>query len=217
MKKKFRRILKDKKVKDFQIVGDKLGYALCEDELIGFNDEIFKTIMVNNEFRKADKMYVTKKFDIWLVGAQSKILKYSAGKLLDFSLREKFQLTDVSVIGDDEVWIAGNGGVLLYSGKNIFPPYQKSNPGFSSFKLANFSIDLDNEYGVAMADLNGDSNLDIFAVCISDVNHLFINIINDLGDLVKGNFFKEEGFIRKAEGVLDPKSDLNSSVLNSPE
>ncbi len=210
---KYRRILKGRNVKDFQIIGEKLGYALCDDELIGFNDEIFKTIMVNNEFRKADKMFVTKKFDIWLIGSQSKILKYSGGKLFDFSLQEKFQLLDISVVGDNEVWIAGTGGVLLYSGKNVFLPHQKSNPGFSSFKLASYSIDLDNEYGVAMADLNGDSKIDIFSVCISDVNHLFINTIKNNGELVKGNFFKEEGFIRKAEGTLDPKSDLNSSVL----
>ncbi len=211
--KKYRRILKDKKVKDFQIVGNKLGYALCDDELIGFNNMVFRTCMVNNEFRKAEKMFVTNKFDIWLIGPQSKILKYSEGKLFDYSLQEKFQLTDISVTGNDEIWIAGNRGVLLYSGSKIFPPFQRSNPGFSSFKLANYSIDMDNEYGVAIADLNGDNNLDIFSVCISDVNHLFINEIKNNGDIVKGNFFKEEGFVRKAEGYIDPKNGSNYSEL----
>ena len=210
---KYRRILKDKKVKDFQIIGDKLGYALCEDELIGFNDMVFRTCMVNNEFRKADKIFVTKKFDIWLIGSQSKIMKYSDGKLFDYSLKEKYNLTDISVVGDDEVWIAGRGGLLLYHGSKIFPPFQKSNPGFSSFKLANYSIDLDNEYGVAMADLNGDNAIDIFSVCISDVNHLFINTLKNSEDTIKGNFFKEEGFVRNAEGGIDPKKGGNFSLL----
>ncbi len=209
----YRRLLKDKKIIDFQIVGEKLGYALCDDELIGFNDQIFKTLSVNNEFRKVDKLFVTRKFDIWLIGPQSEILKYSNGLLVDYSLKEKYTLRDISVVGDDEVWIVGNEGLVLYHGSKVFPPFQKTNPGFSSFKLTNYSIDLDNEYGVAMADFDGDDQIDIFSVCISDVNRLFINGIKNSGERVNGNFFREEGFLRKIAGTIDPKNETNFSEL----
>ncbi len=209
----YRRILKDKKVCDFQIVGEKLGYALCDDELIGFNDQIFRILSVNNEFRKVDKIFVTSKFDIWLIGPQSEILKFRDGRLIDYSLKEKYTLRDISVVGDDEVWIAGNEGLILYHGAKVFPPYQKTNPGFSSFKLTNYSIDLDNEYGVAMADFNGDNRIDIFSVCISDVNRLYISEIKNPGERVNSNFFREEGFIRKTDGATNNENGSNFSEL----
>jgi signal transduction histidine kinase len=210
---KYRRILKDKNVTDFQIIDEKLGYALCDDELIGFNDNIFKTCSVNEAFRKTEKIFVTKKYDIWLIGPQSKILKFSGGRLYDYSLKEKYTLRDISVVGEDEVWISGNEGILLYRGKKVLPPYQKIIQGFSSFKLTGYSIDLDNEYGVAMADLNGDNNLDIFSVCISSVNRLFINAIDMEGNSSKGNFFIEEGLIRNAEGAAMSNSTVHTIDL----
>lgn len=209
----YRRILKDKNVRDFQIVDERLGYALCEDELIGFNDNIFKTCLVNEEFRKTDKIFVTRNYDIWLIGAQSKILKFSGGRLYDYSLKEKYVLRDIFVVGDDEVWISGNDGVLLYHGKKILPSFQKINPGFTSFKLTSYSIELDNEYGVALADYNGDNNLDIFAVCISDVNRLFISAIAKIGSPPKGNFFIEEGFLRNSEGAVMRNSTSHPTDL----
>lgn len=209
----YRRILKDKNVRDFQIIDQRLGYALCDDELIGFNDNIFKTCSVNEEFKKADKIFVTKNYDIWLIGSQSKILKFSGGRLFDYSLKEKYTLRDISVIGDDEVWISGNDGILLYHGKKILPSFQKINPGFTSFKLTNYSIELDNEYGVAMADFNGDENLDIFAVCISDVNRLFMSAFSKENSPPKGNFFIEEGFLRNSEGAVMRNSTAHYTDL----
>lgn len=210
---KYQRILEDKNVADFAIVDEKLGYALCDNEIVEFNGLLSKPFMVNNEFRKVEKIFVSKKDDIWLIGAQSKILRNINSHLYDLSLKEKFYLTDLSIVGADEVWIAGNDGVLLYHGNKAFPSFEKSNPGFSSFRLTNFGIDLDNEYGVALADFNGDGKIDIFSVCIFDVNRLFINEMKSESDTVKGNFFREEGFIRKSEGILDSKSESNQAEL----
>ena len=202
----YRRILKDKKVRDFQIIDEKLGYALCDDEIIGFNDNIFKTCSVNEEFRKTEKILVTKKYDIWLIGPESKILKFSGGRLYDYSLKEKYTLRDISIVGEDEVWISANEGLLLYRGKKILPPFQKINPGFSSFKLMNYSIALDNEYGVAMADFNGDNFIDIFAICISEANRMYINTAESSDNSQNRNFFVEEGFIRNSEGAANHNS-----------
>ena len=203
---KYRRILKDKIVRDFQIIDEKLGYALCDDEIVGFNDNIFKTCFVNEEFRKTEKIFVTKKYDIWLIGPESKILKFSGGRLYDYSLKEKYTLRDISIVREDEVWISGNEGLLLYRGKKILPPFQKINPGFSSFKLMNYSIALDNEYGVAMADFNGDNFIDIFAICISEANRMYINTAESSDNSQNRNFFIEEGFIRNSEGTANQNS-----------
>ncbi len=209
----YKRILKDKKVADFQILEEHVGFALCEDELVQFSDSGFRICSYNNEFRKVEKFCISKQQDIWMIGQKSKVLKYSAGQITDLSPKEHYNLRDIAINDAGEVWIAGNDGVLLYWGKKSFIPYKTINPGFSSFKLSNYSIDLDNEYGVALADLDGDNKIDIFSVCISDVNRLFINIMNSDKDSIKGNFFKEEGFIRKSEGAIDRQQGVTLSPL----
>jgi len=210
---KYRPLLENKNVNDFVVVDQKRGYALCQNEIVEFDGMDSKGVIINEKLRNAEKIFVSPNNEIWLIGPQSKILRIRGGRLDDLSFKEKFQLSDLSFAGNDDVWIAGGEGVLLYSGKRNLPPFEKGNPGFSSFKLTNFSIDLDNEYGVALADLNGDGKIDIFSVCISDYNRLYINQLKSGEDSVKENFFREEGFIRKSEGTFDTKSESSYAEL----
>jgi signal transduction histidine kinase len=210
---KYKPALKEKKVKDFVVVDQKSIYALCDNEIVDFDGEHSKSLISGDALRSVNKMYVSPDSDIWLIGSQSKILKISSGHVEDYSLKEKFNLTDLSFAGKESIWIAGTEGVLLYRGNKRLPPFEKGNPGFTSFKLTNFSIDLDNEYGVALADLDGDDKLDIFSVCISNFNRLYINRLESNTDSIKGNFFREEGFLRKSEGTSDPKSESGYAEL----
>jgi len=204
---KYKALLENKEVVDFVVVDQKKGFALCQNEIIEFDGMLSRRLVTNEALRLTNKIFVSPKNEIWFIGPQSKILRIRGGRLDDLSFKEKFQLNDLSFAGDDEVWIAGAAGVLLYSGKKSLPPFEKGNPGFSSFKLTNFGIDLDNEYGVALADLNGDNKCDIFSVCISDYNRLYINRMESDMDSVKENFFREEGLIRKSGGTFDSKSE----------
>ncbi|MCX6220727.1 MAG: FG-GAP-like repeat-containing protein [Bacteroidia bacterium] len=209
---KYKPLLENKYVNDFVVVDQKNGYALCQNEIIEFDGMLSNCVMTNEELRHAEKIFVSPKNEIWLIGSQSKILRIRGGRLDDLSFKEKFQLSDLSFAGNEEVWIAGTEGVLLYLGKRNLPPFEKGNPGFSSFKLTNFSIDLDNEYGVALADLNRDGKIDIFSVCISDYNRLYINQLKSGADS-KEIFFREEGFLRKSEGTFDSKSESSYAEL----
>ncbi|MCK9413041.1 MAG: FG-GAP-like repeat-containing protein [Prolixibacteraceae bacterium] len=210
---KYRQLLEDKNVNDFVVVDQKKGYALCQNEIIVFDGMHSKCMMTNEKLRDSEKIFVSPKNEIWLIGSQSKILRIRADGLEDLSLKEKFQLSDLSFAGNEDVWIAGTKGVLLYSGKRNLPPFDQGNPGFSSFKLTNFSIDLDNEYGVALEDFNGDGKIDIFSVCISDYNRLYINKFKSEADSAKEIFFREEGFLRKSEGTFDSKSESSYAEL----
>ncbi len=210
---KYKSVIKGKKVNDFVVVDQKNGYALCESEIVGFDETHSQSLLSNDELRNTHKIFVSPDSSIWLIGSQSKILKITSGHVDDYSLKEKFNLTDLSFAGKEAIWISGTDGVLLYRGNKRFPPFEKGNPGFSSFKLTNFSIDLDNEYGVALADFDGDDKLDIFSVCISNFNRLFINRLASSTDSIKGNFFREEGFQRKSEGTSDSKSESGYAEL----
>jgi signal transduction histidine kinase len=206
-------LLEDKNVIDFVVVDQKRGYALCQNEIVEFDAMDSKAVLINEKLRNVDKIFVSPKNEIWLIGSQSRIFRVKDNRLDDLSFKEKYQLSDLSFAGSEEVFIAGAEGVLLYSGKRNLLPFEKGNPGFSSFKLTNYGIDLDNEYGVALVDLNGDGKTDIFSVCISDYNRLYINRLKSGADSVKGNFFREEGFIRKSGGTFDSKNESSYAEL----
>ncbi|MEK7720476.1 MAG: FG-GAP-like repeat-containing protein [Bacteroidota bacterium] len=210
---KYKPLLENKYVSDFVVVDQKKGYALCQNEIIEFDGMDSKEVMINEKLSNVEKIFVSPNNEIWLIGSQSRIFRVRGSRLDDLSYKEKYQLSDLSFAGNDDVWIAGGEGVLLYLGKRYFPPFEKDNPGFSSFKLTNFGIDLDNEYGVALADLNGDEKIDIFSVCISGYNRLYINRVESGVDSAKENFFREEGFIRKSEGTFDSNSESSYAEL----
>ena len=210
---KYRPLLENKSINDFVVVDQKRGYALCQNEIVEFDGMDSKGVLINEKLRNANKIFVSPDNEIWLIGPQSRIFRVKDNRLDDLSFKEKYQLSNLSFAGSEEIWIAGAEGVLLYSGKRNLPLFEEGNPGFSSFRLTNFSIDLDNEYGVALADLNGDEKIDIFSVCISDYNRLYINRLKSGVDSVKENFFREEGFIRKSGGTFDSKSESSYAEL----
>ena len=209
---KYKRLLPGKKVKDFSILDESAGFALCEGEVVKFSGLQSQHILLKEELATATKIFISPQNEIWLIGSKSKILKIDSDGLHDYSLHENYELTDLSFAGKEDVWISGNDGLLLYSGSKVFPPFERSNPGFSSIKLTNFSIDLDNEYGVAVADFDGDGKEDIYSVCISDFNRLFMNK-SETKDSVKGNIFRDEGFIRKSEGTFDVKGESSYAAI----
>ncbi len=210
---KYKRILPGRKVKDFCIVDESTGYALCEGEVLKFSGVQSQNFLLNEELSKASKIFVSPQNEIWLIGSKSKILKIDSEGLHDYSLHEKFELTDLSFAGDEDIWISGNEGLLLYRGSKVFPLFERSNPGFSSIKLTSFSINLDNEYGVAVADFDGDGREDVYSVCISDFNRLYMNKSETENDSVKRNFFREEGLFRKSEGTFDAKGESSFAEI----
>jgi len=210
---KYKRILAGKKVKDFMILENNIGYALCENEIVTFEGQVYSSWMKGDEFKQVDKLFYSPKGEMWMIGANSKIMKISDGNRVHYTTDSKYTLTDLAFAGTEEVWISGTDGVLLYLGKKDLPLFEQGNPGFTSFKLTNFGIDLDNEYGVGLADFNGDDYLDIFAVCISDFNRLFINKLKPGENSHKGNFFREEGILRNSQGIFDTKSESSYAEL----
>ena len=204
---KYKRILPGRKVKDFCVVDESTGFALCDGEVVKFSGMQSQQILQKEELNRTSRIFVSPKNELWMIGSKSKILKFDSIGLHDYSLQEKYELTDLAFAGNEDIWISGNEGLLLYSGSKTFPPFERTNPGFSSIKLTNFSIDLDNEYGVAVADFDGDGREDIYSVCISDFNRLFMNKFESANDSIKGNFFREEGFVRKSEGTMGERGE----------
>lgn len=211
--KNFIRLLPKKKVIDFQMAKDSTAYLLCENEIIELHGNQSRIILTSEKLREVDRIFISPQRDFWMLGPRCKILSYKNDILNDFSYSGTGSLRDMSFVGRDEIWIAGSDGMLLYKGKMKFPPFVESKPGFLSFRLTNYGVDLDNEYGVALADFNGDGKTDIYSVCISDNNRLFINQLNNKSDPRAVRFFDEESYKRNGEGTSDEKTDLHAVEL----
>ena len=210
---KFLRIFPDRIIRDFQFTDAENGYVLCNDAILGIHGLQITTQYRSPLFRNARKICVRNKDELWVVGDNGLILVQQNGVLRQVQYDGKENLNSLAFSGKNEIWIAGANGIVLYSGVRKFPVYNERYPGFSAQKLIYYGVNVDNEYGVAFADFNGDDKTDIYAVCISDPDRLFIN------KTVTGQYgspeiiFREEAVKRGASGLTQEKNTQVPSEL----
>jgi len=209
----YEKVLGDKPIKDFCFEDMQNGYVLSADELYQVDVSGAKLVLKNTDFQHVRRMCLLKNGTILMVGNEGLILSYSNGHLSHYDAQCKENLTDLIVTGTGDIWICGEGGRLLYSGEKELPEYKEDNQGFSSNKLILYGINTDDEYGVAMADFNGDELTDIYAVRIYEQNRLYINILTTKSKMPFMNGFSEEAVKRNANGVINPESSTSLSEL----
>lgn len=209
----YQRILTRKMVKDVHFLSPDHCFILCDDEILEFRDYQIKQIYESAELKKAMKIRISGTGEIWLTGVGGLILVYKDKKMRKIIYPGNDELSDVSFSDNTDIWISGSNGTLLYSGKHQFPDYTGSYPGFSAHKIISYGIDIDNEYGVGLADLNGDDKTDIYAVCIYHPNRLYINHLDPKTDKSPESCFTEEGIKRGASGVMKSEGSLGIPEL----
>ena len=209
---KFSRVFPDKPIKDFQFIAPDHGFILCDDAILETNGTKIIGQYKNPLFRDARKIYL-RGDEIWAIGNNGLILTLQNGMPHQVSYGGKENLNSMAFSGKEDIWIAGDNGLLLYRGIKKFSGYNERYPGFSAQKLISYGIDVDNEYGVALADFNGDGKTDIYAVCISDPNRLYINNVNRGNGIPVPFSFSEEAAKRGASGLLLEKRDQMPSEL----
>ncbi|MCX6269462.1 MAG: FG-GAP-like repeat-containing protein [Bacteroidetes bacterium] len=206
----FLRVFADKKITDFEFITPEHGFILCDDAIIELNGLSIVRQYQNSLFRNAKKICVRDN-ELWVIGEGGLILVLQNGILRQIKYEGKEKLNSIAFNGKNDIWIAGDNGLLLYSGIRNFPVYNERYPGFSAQKLIVYGIEVDNEYGVAFADFNGDDKNDIYAVCISDPNRLYINSTDPDKPLLSTPWFSEDGIKRGATGAT---RDKQSQVLS---
>jgi hypothetical protein len=205
---KFSNMFPGEIVQDFQYVSPDYGFLLCNELLIEVNGQ--KIIrQCRSPLLKGARSICMSNDALWVIGENGLILVWQNGNLRQVKYNGTETLKSITFGQGGEIWIAGENGLLLYSGSKKFPDYNSRYPGFAAQKLISYGIDVDNEYGIAFADFNGDDRTDIYAVCISDPDRLFINS-SIPGARLPGPFsFREEAAKRGATGIT---RDVNSQV-----
>jgi signal transduction histidine kinase len=198
---------------DFFFTDIDKGYLLSEETLYSINGAELNPIIKSNDFRQISKIYQLNDQTLMMVGKNGLILYYANGKLIRQNISNAGNLSDILTTSHENIWVCGDNGLLLYSGSQNFAEYFKNNQGFSSHKLIYFGISIDDEYGVALADFNGDNKTDIYSVRIYEQNRLYIN------NLIKPNLisgthgFSEEAVQRNATGIIDPRNNKAQNEL----
>ncbi len=203
----------DKPIDNYCFADNSKGFLISEDQLLQFSKSGIKKIIVNPAFKLVNKMQILADESLLMAGKNGLLLRYFNGTLLKQDLVCSESLLGIASNEKGEIWICGENGRLLYHGDKKFPAYIADNQGFSSQKLINYGINTDDEYGVAIADFNGDEKPDIYAVRIYEQNKLYINNMNSPNSFSQQPAFFEEALKRNADGSIETNLQSDFSEL----
>lgn len=209
----YEKVLEGKSVNDFCFADMQDGYVLAGDELFRVDGSGIYPAYKNTQLQLVRKMLLLMDGTILMVCDSGLIMSYTNGLLSPFEVQCAENLTDLIVTGSDDIWVCGEHGRLLYRGGEKFQEYVEDNQGFSAHQLITYGISLDDEYGIAMADFNGDEKTDIYAVRIYEQNRLYINNLGSTTWLPFTQGFIEEAVKRNASGAINPENSNNQSEL----
>ena len=209
----YNHILNNKQVKAFCFTDIDHGYVLTAEGLYRKSSTGFILLCQNEAFGKVTGITELDDGSILMVGHNGLILLYSAGQVSKQVSGCEENLTGITKSTSGEIWIWGERGTILYSGKRIFPQYHEIHDGFSSMKLIIYGINTDDEYGVAMDDLTGEGKKDIYSVRIYEQNRLYVNNLTSQTQFKTESGFNEEALKRKATGAISPEKNNNENEL----
>lgn len=212
--KTFQRILAGEKVIDFCLYDGMNGVILCESGVFSISGSQCRKIFSNPDLKLAKRIEVKDMKDIWIAGKMGFIRRLYNGTFLAIPGPARENLNEICLGSKNDVWISGDMGLLLYSGSMQIAQSPPGNPGFTKQKLYGYGREANDEYGVAIADFNGDGMKDVYSVCIFSANRLYIKSPDSVENLIKGNWFREEAIKRGASGMSRHGNTTNSSELH---
>ncbi|MCX6152152.1 MAG: FG-GAP-like repeat-containing protein [Ignavibacteriales bacterium] len=214
--KNWKQELAGKKVNTFHFNTVQSGWILADDELYLVNNLKPEFHSKNNLLNNINHLYVINQHNIWAVGSSGLILHYTLEGWQKINSPANESLFYIQMLNEYEGWAVGDRGTILHYTQTNFNSKRIQDYGFDQMVVYPFGREVNDEYGIAMEDLNGDGLKDIYAVCIFDPNRFYVNkstISSDkLGNTKKIDFF-EEAAPRGINGVLGGVNMLGASDL----
>lgn len=212
--KAYKRILAEEKVIDICFYDGSNGVILCASGIFSVSGSQCRKIFSHSDLEFATRIEAKDPDDIWLAGEKGLVRRLNHGILQAIPHPGMENLKDICLGSNNDVWISGDMGLLLYSGSMQIAQSPPDNPGFTKQKLYEYGGEANDEYGVAIADFNGDGMKDIYSVCIFSANRLYVKSPDSVENLIKGNWFREEAIKRGASGMSRDGNIKNSSELH---
>ncbi|MBI5730426.1 MAG: VCBS repeat-containing protein [Ignavibacteriales bacterium] len=184
---------------DFENVNH--GFALVDKEMFEFKKGNWKAHSTDESLKHVRIIYFQKPNRIWGLGDKGFVILYDGMKWLKFDFPIKENLKSISFISDDEGWISGDNGTLVHFSSKVIPHSEQIKLGFKAVIPFPYAKNLDDEYGVAIDDINGDGLRDIYSVCLYNPNRLYINDSDKVS--VTNALFMDEAAKRNANGVSE--------------
>lgn len=202
-KNKWIRELKDENVVSFDFENANRGYTLVDNKILELSDGKWNVYSTDEALKYIQKIYYQKPNKIWGLGKKGFLVLFDGIRWhqLDFPVKES--LTSISFLSDNEGWIGGDKGTLVRFSSKMTNTEKMQRVGFEATRPFPYGKNIDDEYGVAIDDINGDGFRDIYSVCLYDPNRLYINYIE--ANKTKGGDipFKDEAAKRNASGVSE--------------
>ena len=144
--------------------------------------------------------------EFWGIGSEGLLLHYT-NTWNKVQLPVKNDLYDITFTNEGTGWIAGDKGTILkYTDEK--PEKIISQPGFDRSRLLYVAKQISDEYGVVMEDFDNNGYPDVYATCLFEPSHLFLNK-SEINNII----FTEEAFTRNVTGRSGDKRKVSFSNL----
>ncbi len=190
------------------------GFFLTDETLFEYDGKNITIHSSNRGFKTITKMVFLPEDEIWGIGADAQLMHYkNKWKTVPVPTFEDF--LDIDMLSPGEGWITGNNGIIMHYSESGNTSDHHQTTGFNPIKIISVSKTINDEYGVAMEDLNNDGLKDIYSVCIYEPNRLYINKSEyNFAGRIKLPVFNEEAAYRKASGISEDTRNNNFLELD---
>lgn len=201
---KWTQYLSDENVKSIHFKSIYNGIILAGHKLLNFTDFSDSLIETDPVLDNATSIYSTPAGAIWMIGKGGFIARYKDDSLNVLQSGVHTNLNSISFVAENEIWVGGDYGTILKISDKKIESKIKDELSFISIVPVTYARNLDDQYGVAIEDLNNDGFKDIYIVCIFNPNNLYMNNLaystsEETGIPIS---FSEESVLRKVSGVV---------------
>lgn len=185
--------LPEERTSAVEFLGPGMVYALAETSMHIYDGTRWRIHSSEKRLRGVVAFDLTAKDQIWAVGSGGLILHYNGERWDSVPSPTAEHLSAIHMLSATEGWIVGEKGTILRYALGGIGAAKSKRPGFKQRRIPSEAKVVDDEYGVALGDIDGNGRLDIYAVGIFEPNRLYVNYENG---------FREEAGLRGVQGLL---------------